>query len=188
MTLASITNLRKMINYKSQEPLPKNGGEMRKKKSDLAEFLCRHRKITDSGCWEWTRCRDTKGYGQVCVDYKKWIVSRLAYKIWKGPLLPKLCILHRCDNPPCFNPDHLFIGTLSDNTRDAIRKGRFINVGRTMFGEAHHQAKLKTSDVLKIREAYQPNKVHAKTLAQFYGVSVHTIRAIISKRLWSHLP
>lgn len=78
-----------------------------------------------SGCWEWTGARSNFGYGQLWIDGVRWTAHRLAYVIESGqPVAAGMFVCHRCDNPPCCNPAHLFIGTNSDNIRDAASKGR----------------------------------------------------------------
>ena len=75
-------------------------------------------------CIEWPLYRHEDGYGQLRVGEKKWRVHRLAWTFMYGEIPEGMCVLHRCDNPPCFNPKHLFIGTKADNTKDMISKGR----------------------------------------------------------------
>jgi hypothetical protein len=78
-----------------------------------------------TGCWEWTRSRSKKGYGQIWIVDKFFRVSRVAHEIYIGPIPEGLNVLHSCDNPPCFNPKHLFAGTQGDNVRDSVKKGRW---------------------------------------------------------------
>lgn len=78
---------------------------------------------TSSGCWEWTKTRLPKGYGLFRVLNQK-LAHRVSYTIFHGPIFGELHVLHKCDNPPCVNPDHLFLGTPKDNTKDMIIKGR----------------------------------------------------------------
>ncbi len=79
------------------------------------------------GCWEWTGARSAKGYGRLTAGrrgdgYLR--THRLSFELAYGPVPDGLFVLHRCDNPPCVRPDHLFLGTKSDNMRDAVSKGR----------------------------------------------------------------
>lgn len=78
---------------------------------------------TDS-CWIWTGATNWKGYGTFGMNGTHWIASRAAYHFFKGNIPEGMFVCHRCDNPPCCNPAHLFIGTVLDNKRDALSKGR----------------------------------------------------------------
>jgi hypothetical protein len=79
--------------------------------------------ITDD-CIEWDRRTNWWGYGAVSVKGRDMAVHRLAWAEANGPIPSKMCVLHKCDNPPCFNIDHLFLGTNADNIRDMMSKGR----------------------------------------------------------------
>ena len=78
-------------------------------------------------CVEWTGARDKKGYGKRSRNNKMGYVHRQAWEDAFGPIPQGLRVLHKCDNPPCYNLDHLFLGTQGDNMRDAARKGRIRN-------------------------------------------------------------
>lgn len=92
----------------------------------LAErFWLQVEKIPEHSCWEWTgsiRTRD--GYGGIKFQQRSLLAHRVAWELHNGPILNGLCVLHRCDNPTCVRPDHLFLGTLQDNAVDMQRKGR----------------------------------------------------------------
>lgn len=78
-----------------------------------------------TGCWNWTGCRNNRGYGKMHYRGKNQYVHRLSASFYlRYDLKSKLQVLHRCDNPACFNPKHLFIGTHADNMRDCVKKGR----------------------------------------------------------------
>lgn len=81
-------------------------------------------KKTEDGCWEWQSGRVPDGYGDLSVDGKHYSAHRLAWELWNGAVPAGLCVLHTCDNPPCVNPAHLWLGTKSDNLQDAYDKGR----------------------------------------------------------------
>lgn len=78
----------------------------------------------DRGCWEYTGTLNNKGYGEIGLDYKKHLAHRLSWELHYGPIPPGMYICHMCDNPRCFNPLHLFLGTPSENQRDMFTKGR----------------------------------------------------------------
>lgn len=77
-----------------------------------------------NGCMEWTRNRQPAGYGKLTVRGRDVSAHRFAYELAYGAPLPGLSVLHKCDNPACINPAHLWLGTQGDNVRDAARKGR----------------------------------------------------------------
>lgn len=86
--------------------------------------------VSPTGCWEFMGARTPKGYGRIGLDGQYWQAHRLAWTLKRGPI-PNglgLQVCHRCDNPPCINPDHLFLGTNADNCRDRHSKGRTKNL------------------------------------------------------------
>ena len=83
------------------------------------------------GCWYWQGSRDTKDYGVFILNTNKTqgirdrrYAHRFVWELLHGTIPNNLCVLHRCDNPPCVNPDHLFLGTRGDNIKDMLRKHR----------------------------------------------------------------
>ena len=136
----------------------------------------------NSGCWLWLGAVNRLGYGVVTkrAASKAIFAHRAAYIAAHGSIPEGMDILHRCDNPPCVNPCHLFPGTHTDNMHDMIRKGRHVSPK----GEAHGAAKLTADEALAIRVSKEPHAV----LATRYGISKHTVHTIRSKRSWTHLP
>lgn len=126
-------------------------------------------------CWEWALGRTPAGYGRVTttVDGEKYYMAhRLAYRVATGQHPGKALVCHTCDNPPCCNPAHLFLGTPQDNVSDMVRKQRH----RTGRGE--DRSYLTDAAVARIRELYPDSKM--SQLASEYGVSLSTISRIIS--------
>jgi hypothetical protein len=91
------------------------------------------------GCLIFTGSKDAKGYGQVtCMDAGRPLKAhRVAWESTVGPIPDGLCVLHRCDNPACVNPDHLFLGTVGDNNTDMTAKGRHANQQKTHCPAGH---------------------------------------------------
>lgn len=82
----------------------------------------------DRGCFGWGGRKSVKGYGKLLVDGREWRAHRLAYHVYVGDIPEGMMVLHRCDNPPCTNPDHLFLGDAKTNMDDCITKGRWNQV------------------------------------------------------------
>lgn len=137
----------------------------------------------DNGCWEWTAHRNNRGYGQFTVSNGVFYTAHaVSYAITHGPIPPGMSICHRCDNPPCVRPDHLFLGTQSDNALDMFAKGR----ATRSKGVERYNAVLSEEDVRHIKGAARYWGV-VKDLSKEYGVSTTTIRKIRDGRKWSHV-
>lgn len=88
-------------------------------------------------CWVWTKGKHRQGYGQMWVNKKCWLTHRLSYLLTHGTLSSSEKVLHRCDNPPCVRPDHLFVGTQKDNVDDMTSKGRHGHANKTHCPRGH---------------------------------------------------
>lgn len=142
-------------------------------------------KVRKTGsCWTWTGQRHDHGYGRLETYVPKRIVylaHRLSWEIHFGPIPEGLQVLHKCDNPPCVNPDHLFLGTHLDNMNDMRRKGRNVR------GERLPHSKLTTAAVLDIRARYAKGNVTQQALADHFGVSNSQINGVIHRNAWKHV-
>lgn len=138
---------------------------------------------TDSGCWEWTGSFGGDGYGVISVGRnKQYRVHRLAYEIFKGSSPGEYMVCHKCDNPKCFNPDHLFLGTAKENTSDMIKKGRaFI-----ALGSVHPNSKVTEEDVLAIR-AERANVATLTAISVAYGITFQHVSNICRGKTWKHV-
>lgn len=128
------------------------------------------------GCWEWQKGKFTTGYGVFCWEGKRWVASRASLFIYRGIELGKNYALHKCDNPACVNPDHLFVGDASVNAQDKKNKGR----AQRLPGELHPRAKLTQQAVEEIRsEVLRPYEYAKK-----FGVSLSAITSVRKGRNW----
>lgn len=124
---------------------------------------------------------DRDGYGR--VFYKKHkirLAHRLSYFLYYGDFDKQLKVLHKCDNPSCVNPEHLFLGTTEDNIRDRVVKER------SAVGERQHSSKLTKDIVIKIRNEYASG-AREYHLAKKYGVRHVSINKIINRISWKHI-
>lgn len=134
--------------------------------------------IQENGCWEWVgSC--VYGYGQLWHNGRLCRAHRYFYEQIYGPIPSGLHVCHKCDNPPCVNPDHLFLGTHSDNMADAAKKG-FRPFG---VGEQSHAAKLTEDDVREIRRLGVAG-VRTGEIANSYPVGRAHISRIIKGQYW----
>lgn len=134
-------------------------------------------------CWEWAGCRNRDGYGRFSVGLDEIRAHRFSWELANGNIPEGLCVLHRCDNPPCVNPDHLFLGTVQDNAIDAISKGRArIPV---LFGKSNPAARLTAAKVRKMRSLR--NSRTMRSLAAEFGVCPATVYKIVSQKTWRSL-
>lgn len=151
----------------------------------LARFLSLIIQREPDACWEWSGARSTAGYGQLRTGGRLGYAHRFSYQHFVGPIPPKMQVCHKCDNPPCVNPNHLFVGTAKDNAADMVRKGRGANGDRTRSRDV--LAKLNPANVVDIRRDYVAHSRHAntKTLARKYGVTQAAIWYVIAGRTWT---
>jgi hypothetical protein len=133
-------------------------------------------------CWIWTGNKPDGRYGHFSVDGKTTKAHRWIYEQFYCQLADAEIVRHKCDNPPCVNPAHLQCGSFSDNTRDAIERGRWPD----RQGEKHPLARLSESDVLTIRRRAACGETQ-NTLAIEYGLSRQHIGKIVRRENWRHV-
>lgn len=130
-------------------------------------------------CWPWAGATNACGYGVASPVGGTGLVHRQAWMFSIGPIPPGHQVLHSCDNPPCVNPQHLFLGTQIDNIKDMVSKGR----AKGPDSERAKFSKLSWVKVAGIRSAIRSGAIE-KQLAEQYGVSESTISDIRNERTW----
>lgn len=140
-------------------------------------------KAPEDGCWEWARSTTEDGYGRMTVDGRTVFAHRLAFELSGHEIGEGQHVLHRCDNPRCIRPDHLFAGTRSDNMRDCVSKGRHGGPPSPSFAELNPASKLTASEVSEIRSRLASGETQA-SLADMYGVSQSAIGKIHRRETW----
>lgn len=150
---------------------------------NLPEDLWRRVKIGDPDeCWPYLGFVPENGYGQFSIRCQNFLAHRLAYQLATGQDPGDLFVCHRCDNKPCCNPAHLFLGTNGDNQRDASRKGLLTH------GSGHHNAKLTEDNVREIRRRRAEGESQY-ALARAFGIGRPQIAAITNRpnENWRHV-
>lgn len=139
-------------------------------------------------CWVWLGTRTEFGYGQFRFEGHTRKAHRVAWTLANGPVPnDRPNVLHRCDNPPCVRPEHLFVGTLSDNSQDCAAKGRLRlqQSDAHHFGTENHRGKLTDEDVAAIRGLRHVYK--AGHLARYFPVTPHHIRLLWNGKQRTHV-
>jgi hypothetical protein len=144
--------------------------------NDLQNKIKNNVKIDNNGCWIWQR-ETHKGYGRIYFDGKRMRAHRASYMAFNGELQEDMSVCHSCDNPTCVNPEHLWLGSHSENMRDGYRKGRV----RLPW------QKFTAEDVLEIRRLWATGDFTQKQLAEKFNTSAGYIKVLVNRRAWQHL-
>lgn len=158
---------------------------------------------TESGCWNWQGERNRRGnyglwHGRQSYQSRLWLAHRLMWTLVNGEIPQGMCVCHKCDNPACVYPLHLFIGTQADNSHDRDRKGRQRSATgeshgskthpeRVAKGESHPMAVLNWDSVREIRRRLELGHTGV-SLAKEFGVSTTNISDIRKRRIWIEQP
>jgi hypothetical protein len=168
----------------------------------LARFWAKVVKCGPDDCWPWSASRRHKGYGAFAYTLGGKLVQdrahRFSYVVHVGVVPDGLCVLHRCDNPVCVNPAHLFLGTRADNNADMVAKGRHVPActytrrgpndpaGNHPKGVEHPNARL-TPEVVRGVRADRVAGLSYSTLASKYGITIRHAWRIVHRKAWKHL-
>lgn len=153
------------------------------KKQSISTRFQKHVLRREDGCWEWTSQRNQAGYGQIREGTGAISAHRVSWEMVNGPIADGMCILHRCDRPWCVNPDHLYLGTHKENTRDMDARGRRVKAG-TYCGPKSRVYKLTDDQVRAIRR----DDRHYVVIAVAYGIGVTTAYDIKRRKTKTLVP
>jgi len=149
----------------------------------LEERFAKSFRKSPDGCWIWTGGR-TYAYGSIYEGHKRHRAHRLSWVLKHGEIGPGLVVCHRCDNPLCVNPDHLFLGTQGDNIRDMYEKGR--GGPRFRGARAHGNAVLTVEQARAIRDKFHA-KVPRRHIAREFGISLNVVEQIGAGKAWTQV-
>lgn len=150
-------------------------------------FWSRVLRLGPDECWPWRLRLNGKGYGRFTVDFKTMMAHVASYLIVVGPIPDGLCVLHRCDNPRCVNPAHLFLGTRADNNADMRTKGRGVNppiginsgtwTSEKVRGRKHPRARLSQGDLDRLLVLAAAG-ASTRDLARTFGLTIRHVNKL----------
>ncbi len=147
------------------------------------KFWARVQVGSKSECWPWTGSKNKKGYGEVSFDGKVRKAHRMAF-VFSGNKLTKdkPLVCHKCDNPSCCNPAHLFAGNNTDNMVDMAKKHRYSDTR----GEKNGRAKISYREAMEIRDICKSKAMKQRDIAKAYGVGKSTVNYINTGAIWNY--
>ena len=134
------------------------------------------------GCWRWLGNKSKEGYGKFVAPNSQ-LATRFSWKLHYGDIPDGMCVCHKCDNPECTRPDHLFLGTRADNNKDRAAKGR----SSMANGERVPTHKLTEIKAIEIYFLYQSECYSTRDIAKVYGVSDTVVKNIGTMKAWKHI-
>lgn len=155
------------------------------KKPLVARFWEKVAKGGSSECWEWQGAKDLNGYGFLYSSErpKRWKKAhRLSYELANGPIPKGMCVCHSCDNPPCVNPQHLWLGTLAENNADKVAKGRDYD----KRGSANPNVKLTAQNVMEIKQLRNSGWTQQQ-IADRFNIAQPYVSRVLRGETWKHL-
>jgi len=141
-------------------------------------------------CWNWKSTKNDQGYGHFTLGSFVWKAHRMCWKLTHGEIPEGAQVLHRCDNPSCCNPSHLFLGTNAINVADKVLKGRQAKgekLSIKLRGENASRVKLNDRIVNRIRSEWKLRETLQKDIAKRYGVTQSLISHIVNRKAWTHI-
>lgn len=160
-------------------------GSLKKEFHDLSiidRFTQKTKLNEETGCVEWIGCKIPKGYGQFVSEGISYRAHRFSYQYYIGEIPNNLFVLHKCDNPSCVNPSHLFLGTNDDNMQDMVNKKRSVH----RYGEQNPSAKITEELAIEVKRMIDLNKKQ-KDIANTLNISSHIVSNIKRGVSWSYL-
>ena len=140
--------------------------------------------VPESGCRLWDLSVDKTGYGKIKMKGKHLQAHRVAWEAYRGPIPEGKLICHKCDVPSCINPNHLYVGTFTDNNRDTIARGK----GYQVRGTDHGQCKLTEEQVYEIRDLSEAGVLSQREIGTIYNISRRHIYNLKNRNRWQWLP
>jgi len=147
--------------------------------------------VVRENCVPWKFGKNGNGYGCANVGHGRKnrrvvLAHRMMFELYVGPIKDGLFVMHKCDNPICVNPNHLFQGTPKDNSIDAWKKGRLV-ILPPVRGEQNPRCKLTEIQVRQIREMYSAGHFLQRDIAKQFGIAQITVSNIVTRKSWRHL-